>query len=345
MIDITLNNLTKQYNKSEPAVVKSLNMTVSRGDLVALLGPSGCGKTTILKMIAGLHSVSDGEVLFDGKVVNHIPAEEREVVMVFQNSLLFPFMTVAENIGFGLKMRHIGKEEIDRRVHEMLELIQMDGMGERRQHQLSGGQKQRVALARALVIRPQVLLLDEPLSNLDAYLRDEMRDLILQVHRDFKVTTIFVTHDQEEAVLLADKVALIFEGRLHQYGAVRDFYEKPQSERVASFFGNRNFIQGICSKQGIETEVGTLQSALAKDRQGEKVCLMIRPEHILPEKGKENTILCLIKEKIYMGTFVRYRIEFADSLWDVLDSPEQRAGYDEGKRGWFTFPSHRIWIV
>jgi ABC-type sugar transport system ATPase subunit len=253
MIDITLNNLTKQYGRKEPAVVKSLNMKVSRGELVALLGPSGCGKTSILKMIAGLHPITEGEVLFDGRIANQVPAEEREVVMVFQNSLLFPYMSVAQNIAFGLKMRRIDRNEIDSRVNEMLRLVQMEGMGDRKPSQLSGGQKQRVALARALVIRPQVLLLDEPLSNLDAHLRDEMRELILQVHRDFNVTTIFVTHDQEEAVLLADRVALLFEGRLHQFGPVRDFYEKPVSERVASFFGNRNFIKGFCSNQGIDT--------------------------------------------------------------------------------------------
>jgi ABC-type Fe3+/spermidine/putrescine transport system ATPase subunit len=281
MIDITLNNLTKQYGRKEPAVVKSLNMKVSRGELVALLGPSGCGKTSILKMIAGLHPITEGEVLFDGRIANQVPAEEREVVLVFQNSLLFPYMSVAQNIAFGLKMRRIERNEIDSRVNEMLRLVQMEGMGDRKPSQLSGGQKQRVALARALVIRPQVLLLDEPLSNLDAHLRDEMRELILQVHRDFNVTTIFVTHDQEEAVLLADRVALLFEGRLHQFGPVRDFYEKPVSERVASFFGNRNFIKGFCSNQGIDTEVGTLQTPLSRDRQGESVCLMIRPEHIL----------------------------------------------------------------
>ncbi|MDA3955469.1 ABC transporter ATP-binding protein [Oceanispirochaeta sp.] len=345
MIDITLNNLTKQYGRKEPAVVKSLNMKVSRGELVALLGPSGCGKTSILKMIAGLHPITEGEVLFDGRIANQVPAEEREVVMVFQNSLLFPYMSVAQNIAFGLKMRRIDRNEIDSRVNEMLRLVQMEGMGDRKPSQLSGGQKQRVALARALVIRPQVLLLDEPLSNLDAHLRDEMRELILQVHRDFNVTTIFVTHDQEEAVLLADRVALLFEGRLHQFGPVRDFYEKPVSERVASFFGNRNFIKGFCSNQGIDTEVGTLQTPLSRDRQGESVCLMIRPEHILPEKGSENSVLCLIKHKIYMGTFIRYRIEFGGILWDVLDSSESREGYDEGEKVWFSFPSQRIWIV
>ncbi|MDC7239401.1 MAG: ABC transporter ATP-binding protein [Spirochaetales bacterium] len=344
MIDLRLKGVSKSYGKN--TVVKSLDMKIASGELIALLGPSGCGKTTILKIIAGLQQPDEGTVFFGRQVMNSVPAEKREAVMVFQNYLLFPFMTVEENIAFGLKMRRTDKAVIKERVNEILALIRMEGMGRRKPSELSGGQKQRVALARALVLRPQLLLLDEPLSNLDAHLRDEMRELILRVHREFQVTTVFVTHDQEEAVLLADRIALIFEGNLHQFAPVRDFYERPQSERVASFFGNSNFLKGFCSGQAVETELGAFKTPLTGENEsGRTVSLMIRPEHIIPGKGEDNSFLCPIRSKIYMGSFIRYRIEVGEGLWDVIDGPEARKGYEEGESAWFTFPPHMIWLV
>ncbi len=345
MIDLRLSGISKSYGKN--SVVMSLDMDISSGELIALLGPSGCGKTTILKMIAGLYEPDGGEIFFDGRPMKGIPAEERPAVMVFQNYLLFPYMTVEENIAFGLKMGHIDKAEIRTRVSDMLKLIRMEGMGQRKPSELSGGQKQRVALARALVLRPQILLLDEPLSNLDAHLRDEMRELILQVHREFQVTTVFVTHDQEEAVLLADRIALIFEGKLHQFGEVRDFFEKPHSERIAGFFGNRNILKGFCSESAVETEIGAIRTPLIEGREesGRTVSLMIRPEHILPREGGENSFRFKIHSKIYMGHYIRYRVEVGTELWDVIDGPESREGYEAGSTCWFTLPPHRIWLV
>ena len=244
MTHVSLKELTKVYpGASEPSLDR-LNLEIASGELTALLGPSGCGKTTTMKMIAGLLVPTSGDVTFDGRSVLNDKPEHRGVVMVFQNYLLFPYMSVADNIGFGLKMRKVDKGEIERRVAEMLELVKLPDLGKRRPSELSGGQQQRVALARALIVHPNVLLLDEPLSNLDAHLRFEMRDLIRSLQQEMGITTIFVTHDQEEAVVLADKVALILDGRLKQYAKADMFYKQPVDEATARFFGGQNFSAG-----------------------------------------------------------------------------------------------------
>jgi len=217
MTQVNLLQLGKAYSGSDTYAVYDLTLDIASGRITALLGPSGCGKTTTLKMIAGLLPPTQGDITFDGQSVLGIPAERRGAVMVFQNYLLFPYMSVGENVGFGLKMRGVDQQTIRRKAAEMLDLVKLPGFEDRRPKQLSGGQQQRVALARALIVEPKVLLLDEPLSNLDAHLRDEMRELILSIQRQLGITTIFVTHDQEEAVVLADRIALIFDGRLHQF--------------------------------------------------------------------------------------------------------------------------------
>ena len=234
MTTVTLQNLTRRFD--DVTAVNNLNLEVESGELVAFLGPSGCGKTTTLRMITGLLLPTSGDVLFDGKSVLTIPTERRGAVMVFQKHLLFPTMNVGQNVGFGLRMQKVDSKEIDRRVSEMLELVHLPGFEKRRPHELSGGQQQRIALARALIVRPNVLLLDEPLANLDANLRLEMRELIRNIQREIGITSVFVTHDQEEAVMLADRIALMFEGVLQQYDAPQAFYERPSSAQVAHFF-------------------------------------------------------------------------------------------------------------
>ncbi len=345
MTSITLKNIGKTYEGCKTPSVENFNLEINPGELVAFLGPSGCGKTTTLKMIAGLHSVTKGDVLFNNVRVNDVKPEKREVVMVYQNYLLFPYMNVAENVGFGLRMRKTPRQEIDRRVREILKLVKLEGFGDRSPSQLSGGQKQRVALARALVIRPKILLLDEPLANLDAHLRDEMRDLILSIHKEFEVTTVFVTHDQEEAVLLADRIALIFDGQLVQYSPSRDFYEKPASERIARFFGNGNIIEGTREGTVVATALGKFAVRPDLPVRDGPVSLIIRPESIRLAREDVNSFRTRIRKKIYMGTYTRYSLEMAGTVWETTGESNDIAGYETDDEAWFTLPPEKIWLI
>lgn len=228
---VDLIDLHKTYPAASEPSVAGVDLTIPDGILMALLGPSGCGKTTTLKMIAGLIQPSEGDIQFGGRSVLHIAPERRRVAMVFQKPLLFPHMTIGENVAFGLRMRRVGRGTIREKVREMLGLVRLEGYENRRAGELSGGQEQRVSLARSLVYDPDVLLLDEPLSQLDANLRLEMRDLIRRIQDELGVTTIFVTHDQDEAVMLADRIALMFDGRVEQEDEPRMFYERPRTVR------------------------------------------------------------------------------------------------------------------
>lgn len=345
MTSITLKNIGKTYDGCKTPAVVDFNLEIRPGELVAFLGPSGCGKTTTLKMIAGLHSVTKGDVLFNNIRVNEVKPEKREVVMVYQNYLLFPYMNVAENVGFGLRMRKTPKAEADRRVAEILRLVQLEGYGDRSPSQLSGGQKQRVALARALVIRPKILLLDEPLANLDAHLRDEMRDLILSIHKEFEVTTVFVTHDQEEAVLLADRIALIFDGKLVQYSPSKDFYERPASERISRFFGNGNIVEGNKKGTIVSTVAGNFSVRPDLSVADGPVSLIIRPESIRLAREEVNSFKTRILKKIYMGTYTRYNLEMAGNVWETTGESNDVLGYESGDDAWFTLPADKIWLI
>jgi ABC-type Fe3+/spermidine/putrescine transport system ATPase subunit len=236
MTTLTLKNLCKDYEPGV-SVVTDLNLTVGRGQLMVLLGPSGSGKTTTLRLISGLLTPSKGDVLFDGQSVLAMPPEKRGAVMVFQKHALFPFMSVGDNVAYGLKMRKLGRTSIRERVEAALAAVHLPGFEDRWPDQLSGGQAQRVALARALVIRPRMLLLDEPLASLDPGLRTELRQMVRRLQQDAAITTIFVTHDQTEAMAIADRIGVMMDGRLIQVGQPQDFYENPISAEIASFFG------------------------------------------------------------------------------------------------------------
>ena len=235
MTTLTIDRLAVRYGETQ--ALRDITLTIGSGELVTLLGPSGCGKTTVLRAVAGLLPTAGGDIRFDDASVLGVPAEARGAAMVFQKPLLFPHLTVAENIGFGLKMRRMPHAAIEARVAEAMEWTQLAGLARRRPHELSGGQEQRVALARALVVDPRVLLLDEPFSALDERLRGEMRDLVRTLQRRLRITTLFVTHDQREALSLADRIALLLDGRIEQAGAPRDLLLAPASARAARFFG------------------------------------------------------------------------------------------------------------
>ncbi len=277
MGSLILQDLTIHYDRQ--VVVEDFNLVVGEGEMAALLGPSGAGKTTILKAVAGLLAPTRGDILIDGRAVNTLPPEKRDVVMVFQKPLLFPFMNVAQNIAFGLKMRGDGSERRRAAVARILELTRLEGLGGRKVHALSGGQQQRVALARALVLEPAVLLMDEPLSNLDANLRQEMRELILSIQSTLKITTLFVTHDQSEALMMAQRVALLLGGRLRQAGTPQDLFHRPADPEVARFFGGGNFFEGRLQGGVFECEFGRLPVA-APSGNGHVRTATIRPEDI-----------------------------------------------------------------
>lgn len=341
MTTLKLENVVKHYSGNPEPSVKDFNLSVAPGEMVAFLGPSGCGKTTTLKMIAGLECPTEGDILFDGESILNIPPEKREVSLVFQRPLLFPHMSVFDNVAFGLKMRKVPKPKIKARVKEMLELVHLGGYEPRRVTQISGGQEQRVSLARGLVIEPRLLMLDEPLSSLDAALRIEMRELILSIQRTLGVTSIFVTHDQEEAVMLADKIALMFDGKLQQYDVPEAFYRRPCTKRIAKFFGCNNFIKATQRGKTVHCSHGTyeLNQLEAAERE---VYLLVRNEDFEEYEG-EGALKGRIKTRIFMGTNVRYIVEIGcDEFHVCLDSV---TAHQEGDRISLRFIKERLWAV
>ena len=344
MTQVTLSGLTKRFDEKSPPAVDRLDLEIESGKLTALLGPSGCGKTTTMKMIAGLLRPTSGDIKFEGESILGIAPEDRGVVMVFQNYLLFPYMSVADNIGFGLKMRKVGRQEIDSRVKDMLDLVQLPGFEDRKPRQLSGGQQQRIALARALIVQPNVLLLDEPLSNLDAHLRDEMRELIRRIQTEMGITTVFVTHDQEEAVVLADRIALLFDGRLQQFDVPDAFFDTPGSVAIAKFFGGTNFIPGHYSNGSITTEIGKFRAPHSAVAGGDAV-LSIRPEALYLGGRGRNTVNGVVRSHVYVGRYARFRVTIGDTEIEVITDPGQVREFDDGDEVTVKFDPTKIWVI
>ena len=345
MTHVSIKNLTKVYPGLTVPSLDNLSLEINSGSLTALLGPSGCGKTTTMKMIAGLLDQTSGDVTFDGTSILKEKPENRGVVMVFQNHLLFPYMNVQDNIGFGLKMRNVHKDEIFNRVIKMLDLVKLPNMENRMPKELSGGQQQRVALARALIVQPKVLLLDEPLSNLDAHLRFEMRDLIRNLQQSMGITTIFVTHDQEEAVVLADQVALILDGKLKQYAQPDVFYKKPIDVVTAKFFGGQNFIKGTSKNNNFSSNIGKL--ALPKDCLQGNGILTFRPENVQIGKGPKsvNTIKAKIIEKIFLGTQTRLKLSIKDEVIQAIANPNEVDEKETGIEIDINIPPSSLWVI
>ncbi|MBU5438815.1 ABC transporter ATP-binding protein [Tissierella sp. MSJ-40] len=289
---IILENLNKDFN--EVKAVNNLNIEIKDGELVSLLGPSGCGKSTTLFLIAGLHKPTSGNIYFDDELMNNIEPEDRGIGMVFQNYALYPHMSVLKNIMFPLKMQKINKKESEKLAIEMAELTKIEDLLDRKPSQLSGGQQQRVAIARALVKKPKLLLLDEPLSNLDARLRIEMREEIKRIQKEVKITTVFVTHDQEEAMSISDKILLMKDGIYQQYDTPKNMYTNPKNKFVAEFLGNPpiNFIEGRFNKDTKVIRLGNTGLTIdGKDEEIDKEILSIgiRPEDlIITDKEKAN---------------------------------------------------------
>jgi ABC-type Fe3+/spermidine/putrescine transport system ATPase subunit len=328
-----LQRISKRFG--ELTVLDDMSLEVYKGELCCLLGPSGCGKTTTLKIVAGFLAPEAGTIRLAGEEILHCPPQKRNVGLVFQNYALFPHMNVFDNVAYGLRRRKRPKGEVLARVADILRLVRLSGYERRRIHELSGGQQQRVALARALIIEPELLLLDEPLSNLDAQLRADMRDEIHRIQRALDVTTIYVTHDQEEALSIADRVVIMNEGRIEQIGSPRAVYEQPANRFVADFVGRVNLLMG----EVVEGELVLLGRrypiADAEWPEGATLLCAIRPECVRI-RAAEGPVAGIVQEATYMGAMVRYRVR-AELLreQDVMlevKVPSPRATHQPGDR-------------
>jgi len=322
---LVLRGLEKRFGAH--VAVASMDLSVRPGEFVTLLGPSGCGKTTTLNMIAGFLTPDAGEIHLNGRHVETLPAHKRDLGLVFQDYALFPHRTVAENIAFGLRMRKVPKAEIAQRVRDALAMVRLEGFGDRRPAQLSGGQKQRVALARALVIRPALLLLDEPLSNLDLKLREEMRVEISGLQRRLGIATVFVTHDQDEALTMSDRIAVMRQGRIEQIGSAQTIYEHPATEFVATFIGTINRLRANVtarSADGIAVDTGAGPARLPADApvDADTFVLTLRPERLklaAPRGAPDGAVRwgATIERITYLGARLEMALRLADGTQAV----------------------------
>ena len=317
MVAVEFEGVTKRYG--DTVAVEAVSFRVEKGELFFLLGPSGCGKTTILRMTAGFLTPDGGDILFDGRSIVSVPAHKRNTGMVFQTYALWPHMTVAENVAYGLRERNVGREERERRVTDALRTVRMEQLHDRMPNQLSGGQQQRVALARALVIEPDVVLLDEPLSNLDARLRLDMRDEIRRIHEETGITMIYVTHDQKEALSMAGRVAVMDMGSVQQVGTPRAIYRRPANRFVAQFVGETNMLSGtlrsVVEENGVvETALGELRAVLPESppAEGDPVLCMVRPESLRLGPGEQNTVSARVADSVYLGELEQFLLTAGD---------------------------------
>jgi len=344
-----LEALSKRFD--EHTAVESLDMDIREGEMCVFVGPSGCGKTTTLRMIAGFESPTGGEIRFGGRQITHLVPEKRNIGLVFQNYALFPHMKVAENVSFGLEMRSVKKAERAPRVDAILEKMQLESLRDRYPRQLSGGQQQRVALARALVTNPDVLLLDEPLANLDAKLRVEMRGYIRSLQQDLSITTIFVTHDQGEAMAIADRIAIMLDGVLQQFDSPEMIYRRPANIKVANFIGLTNVVAGrVLARSGstcsVATEFGTLESEAPDElAPGSEVLVTIRPESLsFTGQDGPNTLSGTVTASTYLGNTLDYVVEVSPShTLRIQSAPSER--HAVGERVTVRFSADESWLI
>ncbi|GMV50863.1 MAG: Sulfate/thiosulfate import ATP-binding protein CysA [Nitrospirae bacterium] len=325
---IQVRGLTKKFGSA--TAVGDVSFDVQEGELLGLLGPSGSGKTTVLRLIAGLEVPTAGEIFIDGKRVNDLSVQDRNIGFVFQHYALFKHMTVFDNIAFGLKIKKWGKQEIARRVQELLSLMSLEGLGGRYPHQLSGGQRQRVAIARALAPRPSVLLMDEPFGAVDAKVRQELREWLIRLHTDLNVTSLFVTHDQEEAMEVSGRIIVFSKGKLEQAGSPADVYEEPATEFVARFIGSMNIVEGTVRRG--QVQVGSLEFPAPEFPDGQTLQVGFRPYYVkVAEDPTRYRQQAKLRHIYFLGVAYRLEIETTDGL--ILRS---RMNKEEFRRCRFT---------
>ncbi len=323
---LTLDHLTKKFpargGSGEVAAVNDVSLEITKGEFVTLLGPSGCGKTTTLRLIAGFEFPTSGNIILDGRDIADEPPNNRDMAMVFQSYAVFPHLNVFENIAYGLRVRKFSKEEIRSKIDKVMALTKLHGLESRAPNQISGGQQQRVALARALVVEPKVLLFDEPLSNLDAKLREEMRFEIRDLQKRLGITAIYVTHDQQEALVMSDKIAVMKDGVLMQLGSPEEIYERPKSRFVAEFIGLSDFISGrVESFDARHAQIAVANARLTVPvvpglAQGQQKLLFIRPNEVefADDQARENVLSGTVQQATYLGEHMDYRVHIGDGL-------------------------------
>ena len=334
--------------------VNNVNLEVKKGELVTLLGPSGCGKTTALRMIAGFEIPTSGKILIDGEDMGATPPNRRPTTMVFQNYALFPHLTVFENIAYGLKIRRNTAQDIRRKTQEIMGLVGLEGFEERSPAQLSGGQQQRVSLARSLVMEPKVLLLDEPLSNLDAKLRVSTRLQIRRIHQRVGITSVYVTHDQDEAMTLSDRVVIMHKGRIVQTGTPQEIYAYPASRFVADFIGKANFLDsrvvGMVAGNALELDImgNKFKAAVQKNlfSEGERVLLVLRPESVKLEPKRPDTLTGTVREAVYLGSQMVYEVDVAKKIITVeVANPHASVVFRVGEEVTITFQEKTLHVL
>lgn len=342
---LQLKNINKYFGKNH--VIKNVNLNFEKGHFITFLGPSGCGKTTLLRMIAGFYEPDEGEILLNGKNIEKVPPYDRNTAMVFQEYALFPHMNVFDNVSYGLRVKKKSKDEIEKRVKQALALMQLEGMEKRFPNQMSGGQQQRVAVARALVMNPEVLLLDEPLSNLDAKLRENVRVELRQIQQKMGLSTIYVTHDQSEALSMSDAIVVLKDGIVHQVGTPQEIYFEPKTAFVADFIGTTNLIS-LKGESGNQVAYGgTVFTSSNPVKEGSEYVASVRPESAgLSKNPVENQVnlKAHITNTMFLGEKVRY------FLRDALDKEWIVDAFDPGRiihQGdvYVTFPAEKAWVI
>lgn len=344
MANVEITSLTKNYPGRDKPVLDQFSLTVDSGELVALLGPSGSGKSTLLKLITGIEFPDSGDIRFDGKSILPIAANKRGAVLMFQKAYLFPFLSVAENIGFGLKVQGAAPQTIQAEVAKMLDLIGLPGIEKRKPAHLSGGEQQRVALARALVVRPHLMLLDEPLSSLDTAVRQNLQEAIRRIQRELGITTILVTHDLNEAMAMSDRMALLLDGHIAAIDQPMRLFQHPPTESAARFVGITTFIEGNINHGRLETDYGTL-SVNTNGNMDESALFAIRPEHIrVQAESDQNAVPGVVTDWMFRGEYIEYQITLKDkSIRARVPMPAMMIPH--GQRVHVVFPPEHLFMV
>ncbi|MBN2050918.1 MAG: ABC transporter ATP-binding protein [Spirochaetales bacterium] len=343
-VNISIRNAVKRYG--ENTIIPDLSLEIRDKEFFTLLGPSGCGKTTLLRMIAGFNTIEGGELYFNATCINNMEISKRNIGMVFQNYAIFPHYTVQQNVEFGLKNRKLPKERIKADTREFLELMQILEYKDRMPERLSGGQQQRVALARALVIKPDVLLMDEPLSNLDAKLRLEMRQVIRNLQREVGITTVYVTHDQEEAMAISDRIAVMKDGIIQHVGTPREIYHRPANIFVASFIGRTNFLEAVFRKADGNILLGGHEFSVpgvSSDDDEEPVVLSIRPEDFTMAKTDSGGIRSTIRDSIFLGLNTHFIVNLpGDQSVEIIHESQMDSNFKPGDTVYLTVKADKI---